>query len=139
METKPNKILRERDGMPLRIKVISGIGIFVSIIYLSAGASNAGNSFAAILGLCCILLSIGLLRLKEMARRGAIVFSILFLIFFMIIVFYDFSSKHSWRGFATLMYFPLFVFSLLCLICLNQQNIKKIFVKKNDRDDSGVS
>ncbi len=103
----------------------------ITLLGIGCGVYNIVNSFEplfSILGIIAIIISIGIFFLLNIARIVAIIFSILYNLFYLLLIFaYIRSGSHYGWGVGLVVYFPLFIWSLLCIIVCNLPKIKSKF------------
>ena len=112
---------------PLSVIILSPLGIICGVYSIVIGTSGSTTIFL-LLGILIVLLSGGLFKLLNIARIATVVFSILFTFFyfFLISVYVKSGSHYGW-GVGLVFYFPLFIWSLLCIIVCNLPKIKSKF------------
>ena len=112
---------------PLSIIILSLLGIICGVYSIVIGRSGSTPIFL-LLGIIIVLLSGSLFKLLNIARIATIVFSILFTFFyFFLISIYARSGSHYGWGVGLVFYFPLFLWSLICIIVCNLPKIKSKF------------
>ena len=116
---------------PLSIKLISLLGIICGVGAIGAGVVFIGDTFGQtflLLGIVVFILSIGLFKLRSLARSIATIFSFFLIAFYSYLIFvYLKSGFHYGWGVGLVTYFPIFVWSLLSIIFCNLPNIKSKF------------
>ncbi len=110
-----------------KIKLVSFFGIFVGIINL---LFYENNIICLIIGMFCILLSIGLLKSWKWVKSLLLFFSLFFILFyFFIFILTLIAMKYPgtvniFIGISLFFYFPVFLLSLLFLKIRNEITTK---------------
>ena len=116
-------------GAPLRIKLLSSCLFLIGVANGLTGVSHVANSSFLVMGLICVLLSVGILKLWNWARIILIAFSFAFilLIYLPLVVGTFRGYWQGWGGLGVMVHFPLFVTSILCITTLLQPKIADRF------------
>ena len=113
--------------IPLSITILSLLGIFSGVYNIIIG-KNSSTLIFLLLGIIIIFLSIGLFKLLNIVRVATILFSILFILFYFFLIFvYIESGIHYGWGIGLIFYFPLFLWSLFCIIVCSLPHVKNKF------------
>ncbi len=115
---------------PFKIKMISTLSIFIGIFNIFIFANNVNNLIFFVIGSACIFLGLGLFTLSNRIRILTIIFSIFFIFIYILLIIYtirEYEYHHGFAGIGLIFHFPLLLFCIWALDCLNQPKIKKLF------------
>ena len=112
------------------MKIIAASWLIIGALIILIYSMAPGQYLEQGLGLACILLGVGLLTLRNWARIAVIIFSGAFVLFYLagiVEIFVIRSNGWQWGAMALTVFLPLFLFGIICIMYLNDPELKDLF------------
>ena len=113
-------------------KRLIGTRLFASILFLVGafnfflGVSHPGNTAFLVIGSICVVLSIGIWKLWDWARRGLLLLSFAFiaLVYVPLIIATFMGMFHGFAGMGLIVNTPVLILSLICINSLMRPEVR---------------